>query len=212
LFDAYHRTPESDIVWAGVAYELPKDILELDAQQATPFLRPDFEDENRKDFCIALGLYHNYQYTEAGRIVDSFSQQYQGRSPAASTSFKILRQLISRNTPCIWEAPETYHWYKTSHVEDLIASVAECSREWVFRTRYNDISRKTVLEDFLAFALYEIREWVFIPPVEGTAIPDMNVRQINCYSAKFVLKRLLIRVGLWPHIISLPCDFCQSTD
>jgi hypothetical protein len=144
--------------------------------------------------------------------VDSFSQRYHGRSPAASTSFKILRHLISRNVPCIWETPETYHRSKTSHVEDLIASVAECSREWLFRTRYNDVSRKTLLEDFLAFALYEIREWIFIPPVEGAAIPDMNVRQINSCSAKFVLRRLLSQVGLWAHIISLPCDFCQSTN
>jgi hypothetical protein len=140
-------------------------------------LRPDFESRHRILFLKALDFYHKRQYEKASDIVDKYlAQEEFAHSPAAKSSFKVLNHIIHWQKRCTWTGPSSQDWSDSVHIEYTIASIAYCAREWLFYKPEGDERRKKTLDDFLVFALGEIREHIPMPPIAGAVVSDVKVR------------------------------------
>lgn len=139
-------------------------------------LRPDFEAEYEDWFVKAFESYHKCLYEKAGDLVDIFLSQDHSIYPlAAPSSFNVLNQLIRWHTPYKWTGPTVKDWSNSVHIEDTIASLAHCAREWLYCGLETESGRKKTLDDFLLFALGEVREHVIMPPDEGAVVSDVKV-------------------------------------
>jgi hypothetical protein len=140
-------------------------------------LRPDFERHHRELFLKAFEFYHKCQYEKASDIVDKYlTQEEFADSPAAKSSFKVLNHIIHWQKRCTWAGPSSRDWSDSVHIENTIASLAYCAREWLFYKPEGDKRRKKTLDGFLVFALGEIREHIPMPPIAGAVVSDVKVR------------------------------------
>jgi hypothetical protein len=166
------------------------------------YLRLDFETQYTESFLNSLELYHKYHYEQAAEIVDEyFSQLPTGISTSATSSFKVLKHLIQLQQFCVWPGPNTKDWSNTVHIEDTIASVAHCAREWLFLKSEEDVIRKHNLDDFLLFALNEIRDNVPMPPNIGAVITDVKVclpAIFYCLPCSLIATRFLAEFSITP--------------
>jgi hypothetical protein len=170
---------EQQIMWDGILYTLSPNFSEVDTQLSPMVLRPDFEEEYKDDFVKALKLYHLGQSDEVQKIINKYFEK-DNRGPAATTSFKLLQELIIHDKPHIWKGLSPSHPLETLHIEDAIRHFVSCAQEWMFLASSGGSSgdeqnRMDELENFLTSALSEIKVWIPMPPSQGVEVPDMKV-------------------------------------